>query len=241
MSQGIIYLIINKQDGHKYIGQTTQLMNKKWQEHIQEALRMSAKPLHSAMRKYGNHHFMIKQIDECDSSLLDEKEQYWIQQYKPEYNFQKEEIIEEPKEESIPKPKKQSSWGVFTDKNRGNGKHSGIRIQGLNIETGEIREWDNARDAAEELTGDRSKNSNILLSAKKGYKCYGYRWKLLETKTKKKAVKAVNKITWQEYHFESISDAIRQVTGGQGRGTGLVKALRSNGRYTWKGHMWFYL
>ena len=212
-------------------------MNKKWQEHIQDALRMSKQPLHCAMRKYGNHNFMIKQIDECDSSLLNEKEQYWIKQYQPEYNFEKEEI----KEESISKPKKQSSWGVFTDKNRGNGKHSGIKIQGLNIETGEIREWDNARDAAEELTGDRNKNSNILLSARKGYKCYGYRWKLLENKTKKKAVKAINKITWQEYHFESIADAIRQVTGGKGRGTGLIKALRSNGRYTWKGHMWFYL
>lgn len=240
MSQGIIYLIINKQDGHKYIGQTTQLMNKQWQQHIQEALRMSNKPLHRAMRKCGNHNFMIKEIDECDESLLDEKEQYWIQQYKPEYNFAKEEPIEEIKP-TPPEPKKQSSWGVLTDKNRGNGKHCGIKIQGLNIETGEIREWDNARDAAEEVAGDRSKNSNILLSARKGYKCYGYRWKLLETKSKKKAVRAIHKITWQEYRFESIADAIRKVSGNSSKGTGLVKSLRSNGRYTWKGFMWFYL
>ena len=240
MSQGIIYLIINKQDGHKYIGQTTLPMNKQWQQHIQEAMRMSAKPLHRAMRKYGNHNFMIKEVDECNESLLNEREQYWIQQYKPEYNIEKEEP--EEIKPIIPEPKKKpSSWSILTDENRGNGKHSGIKIQGLNIETGEIREWDNARDAAEELTGDRNKNSNILLSAKKGYKCYGYRWKLLETKTKKKAVKAINKITWQEYHFESIADAIRKVGGGNSKGTGLIKSLRSNGRYTWKGYMWFYL
>lgn len=239
MSQGIIYLIVNKQNGHKYVGQTTQGMNKRWQQHIQEALRMSDKPLHRAMRKYGNHNFMIKEIDDCDESLLDEKEQYQIKQYRPEYNLEIEELIEEPKPEPI--PKKPSSWSFLTDENRGNGKHSGIKIQGLNIETGEIREWDNARDAAEEVAGDRNKNSNILISAKKGYKCYGYRWKLLEQKSKKKAVKAVHKITWEEYQFESIADAIRKVGGNNSRGTGLVKSLRSNGRYTWKGFMWFYI
>ena len=239
MSQGIIYLIVNKQNGHKYVGQTTQGMNKRWQQHIQEALRMSDKPLHRAMRKYGNHNFMIKEIDDCDESLLDEKEQYQIKQYRPEYNLEIEELIEEPKPEPI--PKKPSSWSFLTDENRGNGKHSGIKIQGLNIETGEIREWDTARDAAEEVAGDRNKNSNILISAKKGYKCYGYRWKLLEQKSKKKAVKAVHKITWEEYQFESIADAIRKVGGNNSRGTGLVKSLRSNGRYTWKGFMWFYI
>ena len=238
MSQGIIYLIINKQNGHKYVGQTTQGMNKRWQQHIQEALRMSDKPLHRAMRSYGNHNFMIKEVDECDESLLDEKEQYQIKQYRPEYNLEIEELIEEPKPEPI--PKKRSSWAFLTNENRGNGKHSGIKIQGLNIETGEIREWDNARDAAEEVAGNRNKNSNILISAKKGYKCYGYRWKLLEQKSKKKAVKAVHKITWEEYQFESIADAIRKVGGNNSRGTGLIKSLRSNGRYTWKGFMWFY-
>ena len=81
MSQGIIYLIVNKQNGHRYVGQTTQGMNKRWQQHIQEAMRMSDKPLHRAMRKYGNHNFMIKELDECDESLLDEKEQYWIEKY----------------------------------------------------------------------------------------------------------------------------------------------------------------
>jgi group I intron endonuclease len=269
MSQGIIYLIINKQNGHKYIGQTTQPMNKRWQQHIQEALRMSDKPLHRAMRKYGNHNFMIKELDECDKSLLDDREQYWIEQYntfnssegynatsggnRPEFSDEtKQKLSEiaynrERTDEEVANIKtaltekaKQQSWGFLTDENRGNGKHSGIRIQGLNIETGEIREWDNARDAAEEVAGDRNKNSNILLSAKKGYKCYGYRWKLLEQKSKKKAVKAVHKITWEEYQFESIADAIRKVGGNNSRGTGLVKSLRSNGRYTWKGFIWFY-
>ena len=62
MTQGIIYLITNKINGNKYIGQTTQSMNKRWSAHIQESLRLSDKPLHRAFRKYGVDKFNIKQI-----------------------------------------------------------------------------------------------------------------------------------------------------------------------------------
>jgi group I intron endonuclease len=81
MAQGIIYLITNKENSHKYIGQTTKTMNKRWQEHISESTRMSSAPLHRAFRKYGVHKFTIKQIDECNVSLLDEREEYWIKHY----------------------------------------------------------------------------------------------------------------------------------------------------------------
>ena len=269
MSQGIIYLIINKDNGHKYIGQTTQTLNKRWQQHIQAALRLNDAPLYRAMRKYGNHKFMIREIDECDVEMLDEKEQYWIEYYNTfesanGYNATsgggrtvfseetKQKISEKAKdrertEEEVSKIKstltekaKTQPWGMLTDENRGNGKHCGIRIQSMNIETGEIKEWENSRTAAAEIAGYPKAASNILLSAKKGYIAYGHRWKLLEHKTKKKAVKGVNKITWEEIHFESIRDAIRHVSPNS-KGTGLLKSLRSNGRYTFKGFMWFYL
>lgn len=243
---GTIYLIINKQNGLKYVGQTIQGMNKEWKEHIDNARRMFSDPLHRAIRKYGTHNFLMREIEQCKEELLDEREEYWIQEYDTFNNgynnleYQEIEEIEEikkAKELSKPKP---SNWGVFTEKNRGNGKHCGIKIQGLNVDTGEIRVWDNARDAAYELTGERNRNSNILDASKKGYIAYGYRWKRLEDKTKKKAVKAIHKVTWQEYEFESCADAIRRVGNGGG-GSGLKKALRSNGRYTWKGFIWRYI
>jgi len=191
---------------------------------------------------------MIREIDECDEGLLDEKEQYWIEYYNTLENNEgynptgKEqsniEITPNQEESTKIKPRKEP-WGMLTNKNRGNGKHCGIRIQSMNIETGAIKEWENARVAAEEITGNPNRGANILLSAKKGYIAYGHRWKILEQKSKKKAVKAINKITWEEMYFESISDAIRKVSPN-GRGTGLIKSLRSNGRYTYKGYMWFY-
>jgi group I intron endonuclease len=247
MAQGIIYLIINKESGQKYVGQTTLPMNKTWQQHIHDSNRMSPKPIHRAFRKYGVDKFTMKVIDECNENLLNERESYWIEQYNSYvseggYNDitksipnQEPIIIKEP----VHKEQKIKPWGCLTEKNRGNGKHCGLKIMGLNIETGEEKIWENARDAAYEVTGDRNKNSNILLSARKGYKCYGYRWKLLEHKPKKKAVKGVCKRTWAEVHYESINDAIRDLGNGT-TGTSLRKSLRNPNRYTWKGYYWFY-
>lgn len=217
------------------------MLNKEWKHHIECAKRMSREPLHIAMRKHGNHLFNIKEIDACNQSELIEKTNYWIERYKPEYNG--EFAVEEPPKTFVIKQKedkKPKNLPTFTDENRGTGKHSGIRIQSMNIETGEIKEWENARVAAAEIAGNPNRNANILKSAKKGYISYGHRWKLLEHKTKKKPVKGIHKITWEEIRFESKADAIRHLGNGT-HGSRLTVALKSNGRYTWRGYMWFYL
>ena len=64
MNRGIIYLILNKQTGEKYVGNTTLAMNKEWIYHIDRSKRMSADPLHKAFRQHGVHNFMIKELDE---------------------------------------------------------------------------------------------------------------------------------------------------------------------------------
>ena len=217
------------------------MLNKEWKNHIECAKRMSREPLHIAMRKHGNHLFNIKEIDACNESELIEKTNYWIERYKPEYNG--EFVVEEPPKTFVIKQKedkKPKNLPTFTDENRGTGKHSGISIQSMNIETGEIKEWENARVAAAEIAGNPNRNANILKSAKKGYISYGHRWKLLEHKTKKKPVKGIHKITWEEIRFESKADAIRHLGNGT-HGSRLTVALKSNGRYTWRGYMWFYL
>lgn len=245
MTRGIIYLITNKENGHKYVGQTTLAMNKEWQQHIQEALRMSEKPIHKAMRKYGNHRFTIQEIDECDASLLNEKEDYWIHHYNTfenveGYNKPLEHIPNIPIVLSETEKVKKQPWGSLTDKNRSDGKHSGLRIRGKNLETGEVKEWESIRAAATEVTGDPNKNGNILVSARKGYKCYGYKWQIMDDKTKKKPVFGVNKKTEQiEVRFESITAAIRQL-GGESKGTGIIKSLKHPGRFSWRGYWWFY-
>ena len=246
MSRGIIYLITNKENGHKYVGQTTQGMNKQWQQHTQEALRMSDKPLHRAMRKYGQHRFNIQEIDECDENLLDEREKHWIKHYntlKEGYNVGIIIPEEVEKKSIIPitntKPKVEP-WGSFTDKNRGNGKHCGLRIKGKNLTTGIVTEYENARIAAFEVTGDPNKNANILRAAKCNGTSYNHKWQILEDKSKKKSVFGVNKKTEQiEIRYESVAEAVRELRQS-GRGTGLIKSLRNPGRYSYRGYYWFY-
>lgn len=269
MSRGIIYLIINKENGHKYVGQTTQPMNKRWQQHISESRRMSQKPLHKAFRKYGLDKFTIKEIDECDEKLLNEREEYWIKQYntfesaegynatsggdKTVFNEETKNKISKKMSEiertdewtqnikqALEKKATIEPWGCLTDENRGNGKHSGLKVQGTNIVTGEIKEWNTVRDAALEITGDANKNSNILVSARKGYKCYGYKWKILEEKNKKKAVFGIHKKT-ESFgpRYDSIAAACRDIGDG-GKGTGIIKSLRNPGKYSWKGYYWYY-
>ena len=241
MSRGIIYIIINKQNGYKYIGNTTLAMNKEWVHHMERSKRMSSEPLHKAFREHGTHNFMIKELDECDESEFELRTTQWIEKYNPEYNvIIKKEVIEVVKEVKIKPSTKIEPWGSLTDKNRGNGKHSGIRIRGKNLSTGICTDYENARMAALSLTGDPNKNSNILLAARKGGTAYGHKWQLLEEKSKKKPVFGVNKKTEQiELRYESIADAVRSISPGA-KSSGLIKSLRNPGRYSWKGCWWFY-
>lgn len=241
MAQGIVYLIINKENGSKYVGQTTKAMNKRWQEHIVEANKMSSTPLHKAFRMHGIHKFTIKQIDECDESILEERKQYWIERYdtfesRGGYNE------EEPKIEIIPEKKeikRKEPWGFMLEENRGDGKHSSIRVMGINVETGEEKIWDSFTDAALEITGDKKANANINAASKNGHKAFGYRWKRLTNKTNKCPIRGVHKKTWDEVYFNSISDACRAL--GTTNTSGIRNSLQNPHKYSYKKFYWFYI
>ena len=218
-------------------------MNKRWQEHISESMRMSPLPLHCAMRKYGNHNFTIKVIDECDERLLNEREKYWTDQYNAveecyvhNTTLVKNEppkVVEEVKEEE-----KREPWGFMLKENRGDGKHSRIRVLGINVETGEEKIWESFTAAALELTGDRKSNAVINMAAANGTKAYGYRWKRLDNKTNKTPIKGVHKRTWNEIHFDSIIEACRYF--GTNNTSGIRQSLLNPHRYSYKRYYWFY-
>lgn len=76
-----IYCIINDINQKIYIGKTYQTIDKRFQEHCNDAFRERNKnrPLYIAMRKYGIEHFHIKQIEETNNP--EEREKYWIEYY----------------------------------------------------------------------------------------------------------------------------------------------------------------
>ena len=258
MKQGVIYLIINKVNGHKYVGQTTQGTNKRWKQHIDEAMRMSPYPLHKAMRKYGNGNFMIKEIYECREDELDEKKEYYIKKYNTFNSVEGYNTTEETKEKisdkmsGIMKSEEHCNTiskgldnneklhpvrgGFHLAENRGNGKHLATKILSVNIETGEEREWDSISDAAIELTGDRKKNGNIVRAMNKGYKCYGHLWKRLEPSKQYIKVYGVHKITWVK---TQIYDSIREAGRIYGNESAIRKSIKNPRRNSYKGYYWF--
>ena len=77
---GYIYVIENDINDKIYVGKTTDSLSNRFSKHCWEATNQPQKtsPLHSAMAKYGVNHFSIRPLEECENSLLSEREIYWI-------------------------------------------------------------------------------------------------------------------------------------------------------------------
>ena len=74
---GVIYLITNKIDNNKYVGQTTKSIEKRFNEHCFKSSGCTY--LSRAIQKHGKENFIIEEIDYANSrEELDEKEFYWI-------------------------------------------------------------------------------------------------------------------------------------------------------------------
>jgi hypothetical protein len=87
-----IYCILNKINGHKYIGQSKSI------SHIRQHTYALDKGIHgnpylqNAWSCYGSATFTFVVIEYCDIEKLDEREQYWIDELDPVYNIAKDVI-----------------------------------------------------------------------------------------------------------------------------------------------------
>lgn len=77
-----IYLITNKINNKKYVGQSKDI-ERRWKEHI---LKEKNTMIHNAIKKYGKENFDFKILELCSLEQLTEKERYYYKKYKPEYN-----------------------------------------------------------------------------------------------------------------------------------------------------------
>lgn len=83
----IIYLITNKVNGKKYVGQHCGDKDARWKQHLSQALKIeNPLPLYRAMRKYGPSNFSYRVLEsiplEQGQNYLDEREKYWINHHK---------------------------------------------------------------------------------------------------------------------------------------------------------------
>jgi group I intron endonuclease len=83
-----IYVINNKMGLHKYVGQSYNIW-RRWKKH-RDLLRKNKHNnpyLQNAWNKYGERNFNLEVVEFCKDYELNDKEQYWIERLKPEYNI----------------------------------------------------------------------------------------------------------------------------------------------------------
>ena len=77
-----IYVITNKTNGKQYVGKTEHGdPAQRFKEHLRESRkeRNENRPLHRAIRKYGEDNFILKVLEEVSSEISEEKEIFWIE------------------------------------------------------------------------------------------------------------------------------------------------------------------
>jgi len=85
-----IYLISNIINNHKYIGQSMDILKRiKYHKRDLERGKHFNKYLQNAWNKYGGSSFKFSVLETCKIIELSDKEQYWIERLKPEYNIVK--------------------------------------------------------------------------------------------------------------------------------------------------------
>lgn len=82
LAYGRIYLITNTVSSKVYVGLTTQLIIKRWRQHLKVARRGGASLIARAIRKYGESKFSIRELEECSGNEeLNAAEQKFIAEY----------------------------------------------------------------------------------------------------------------------------------------------------------------
>ena len=79
-----IYKVTNQINNKSYIGQSKHI-EARWRQHHTEPFNINSDTydviFYKAIRKYGIENFIFEVIEECDESMLNEREKYWIAKY----------------------------------------------------------------------------------------------------------------------------------------------------------------
>ena len=75
----VIYLITNKINGKRYVGQTINVLEVRWKSHLSDFKNGKEYPLYLAMKKHGIENFAVKILAKCNTiDELNHRETYYI-------------------------------------------------------------------------------------------------------------------------------------------------------------------
>ena len=193
-----VYLITNKVNGKKYVGASVKI-NQRLSNHMnRDAKRYYYHPFYEDVRTYGKDGFDFQVLEVCDKSVLLEREQYWYDELKPEYNLVRpsechfisdmtrdkiKQINQEP--DRIAKRKELYSSESYVEKFRENQRHR-MKPVGMYREGELIMQFESYSDAQRwlnENTKYTSKNKvakirEVCLGERP--RAFGYEWRLME-------------------------------------------------------------
>lgn len=204
--RGIIYKWTNKTNNKSYIGKTAR-ESERVKEHLRD--RRYNSPFHKALDKYGVDNFIYEVLFEfyCNdkqqlTSLLNEKEQYFIQIFKSNnkqfgYNltdggdgqlgYKCTEEGRKKRSESKMGEKNPMFNKTWTDEQRkklmltryGHKPYNNKQVVQMSDDGKPIQVFESALKAAEHF-GNYNNRSNITKACKQGRKAFGYKWKYLK-------------------------------------------------------------
>jgi len=77
-----IYLVENKVNGKKYVGQTRKTAAHRWRQHIYDHLNRDL-PLYRAIRKHGIESFVLREISHTgDRDAANDLERFWVSYFR---------------------------------------------------------------------------------------------------------------------------------------------------------------
>ena len=220
-----IYIIINRKNGNKYLGFNTLPINKIWKD-ILEKYQYENTTLYSTMNHVGIDNFTIKIIEEYYGKDINERMEYWISKYQPEYNT---DVVEYNKREVIRKKKYNKDW---SKKRRPKTIKQKNIIKCRNVETGKLKSLHGWKEVSE-----YGNLANIKRAIKNNTIAYGHYWWIHKKVDIRRPVYGINKDGDKTKVFESITAGMRAF-GEEDKGKGICTSIKW-GNY-WRGYKWYY-
>jgi len=189
-----IYKITNLKNGKCYVGSSVEI-GRRWKQHIWLCLssrKCRNYPLYRAFMWHGTDNFSFEVLEECEIEELIDRERYYYNLLEPEYNnmYPEGNPVVSPVAKARFLIKCKKSWETRSEESRakalenlkkgsdsaGSNKFKGVKIQAIELETGNVTFFNSLYEAEKALSIPRASISQILSENHARKQAKGYRF-----------------------------------------------------------------